>query len=70
MLAGYLGVELCVGMFCLAAGILATSLTDKSATAFMLAFAFMAVGLVFGLTEERWSDLLPFEPGANHRRVR
>ena len=52
-----LGAELCVGIFCLAAGIVATSLTDKRATAVTLAFSFMAV-LVFGLTEEHWTSLL------------
>jgi ABC-type transport system involved in cytochrome c biogenesis permease component len=56
-----LGAELCVGIYCMAAGIIATSLTEKRATAFALAFAFAAT-LVFGLTDERWADLLRLQP--------
>jgi len=37
----FLVIELCVGSLCLAAGILATSLTDNRAIAFILAFLFM-----------------------------
>jgi ABC-type transport system involved in multi-copper enzyme maturation permease subunit len=58
----YLTTELCAGMFCLAAGIMASSLTEKRATAFVLAIAF-AAALVFGLTEERWWNLLRWTPG-------
>jgi ABC-type transport system involved in multi-copper enzyme maturation permease subunit len=56
-----IGAELCAGMFCLAAGIMASSLTDKRGRAFVLAFVFAAV-LVFGLTEERGWDVLRWKP--------
>ncbi len=60
-LVSQLSTELCAGMFCLAAGIVASSLTEKRATAFVLAFAF-AAALVFGLTAERWWTLLRWKP--------
>jgi ABC-type Na+ efflux pump permease subunit len=55
-LAGRLCVELCAGMFCVAAGIVATSLTDKRAMAFVLAFTFAATS-VFVATGERLWDI-------------
>ncbi|HUD45223.1 MAG TPA: ABC transporter permease subunit [Candidatus Baltobacteraceae bacterium] len=61
-LVRHLTSELCAGMFCLAAGIMASSLAEKRATAFVLAFAF-AAALVFGLTEERWWNVLRWTPG-------
>ncbi len=61
LVAHQLAAEFCAGIFCIAAGILATSLTDRRATAFALAFAFAAV-LVFGLTEQRWWGVLPWSP--------
>jgi ABC-type Na+ efflux pump permease subunit len=39
---GFLVIELCVGSLCLAAGVLASSLTDHRAIAFILAFLLMA----------------------------
>jgi ABC-type Na+ efflux pump permease subunit len=39
--AGFFTIELCAGMICLAAGVLASSLTDNRAIAFILAFLFM-----------------------------
>jgi ABC-type Na+ efflux pump permease subunit len=62
LVAVQLGAELCAGIFCLAAGILATSLTDKRALAFILAFAFAAT-LVFGLTDQQFWGALPWTPG-------
>ena len=55
-LAGRLCVELCAGMFCVAAGIVATSLTDKRGMAFVLAFVFAATS-VFVATGERLWDI-------------
>jgi hypothetical protein len=39
--ARFFTIELCAGMICLAAGVLASSLTDNRAIAFILAFLFM-----------------------------
>ncbi|MGA2750374.1 MAG: ABC transporter permease [Verrucomicrobiota bacterium] len=52
-IAGCLTSELCAGMICLAAGIVASSVTEKRATAFVLAFA-IAAALVVALHQERW----------------
>jgi len=42
---GFLAIELCVGMLCLAAGVVASSLTESRAIAFILAFLFTAAFL-------------------------
>jgi ABC-type transport system involved in multi-copper enzyme maturation permease subunit len=39
---GYLVIELCAGLLCLAAGVLASSLTESRAIAFIIAFLLMA----------------------------
>ena len=48
--ANSLSIELCAGMLCLAAGMVASSLTEKRAAAFVLAFA-LAAALDAGLNQ-------------------
>jgi ABC-type Na+ efflux pump permease subunit len=47
-IAAFLTIELCAGMLCLAAGVLASSLTDNRALAFILAFLLTGAFVVGG----------------------
>jgi ABC-type Na+ efflux pump permease subunit len=55
--AGFMVVELSVGFLCLAAGILASSLTDNRAAAFILAFLLMGTFVQFGIHFRPWKPL-------------
>ena len=57
--AGFLIIELCAGMICLAAGVLASSLTDNRAIAFILAFL-LVWALAAGSHEyQDWRMVIP-----------
>jgi ABC-type Na+ efflux pump permease subunit len=53
-LLSFLTIELCAGFLCLAAGILASSLTDNRAIAFILAFVFMGAFVAGSLQYQDW----------------
>jgi ABC-type Na+ efflux pump permease subunit len=52
--ASFLIIEVCVGMLCLAAGLLATSLTDHRAIAFIIAFLLMGAFVDGALKYQDW----------------
>jgi ABC-type Na+ efflux pump permease subunit len=53
--AGFLIIEVCAGMICLAAGVLASSLTDHRAIAFILAFLFMGAFVEESRQFQEWT---------------